>query len=231
VKIYRCKSCGEDFRLEMAEDVEADDLYCPNCGTSQCSLEEIRVDWVVMGGKLGEFGYCARCGEGLEMQLPLPIDMAVALMNEFCWRHRGCPLDMKFEEPAIKTPKDWIESRDVGVSSIAIWTVMTDEKHPRPERGKSYHVRWSNEAPADSQDFGRCYRLLKRFPDWRPRLGEVAQRFPWWKPFVEGWDELTALYERAIADGVPADEQKKLGHEMYERLHQLEEAAKAPAHG
>lgn len=235
MKIYRCKSCGEEFRLEMAEDVEADDLYCPNCGTSESAdtrIEELRVDWVVMGGKLGEVGYCTRCGEGLEMQLPLPVDMAVALMNEFCWRHRGCPPDMKYEEPEIKTPKDWIESRDVGVSSIAIWTVMTGEKHPHLERGKSYQVRWSNEPPRDVADFGRCYRLLNYFPEWRPQMEKMSARFPWWKPHVEHWTELMALYEGTLAaSGLHPLDREKASRALYDRLKQCEQEAKAPVQG
>lgn len=233
MKIYRCQSCGEEFRLEMSEEVDTDDLYCPSCGTDKCSLKEIKVAWVVMGGKIGEIGYCTRCGEGLEFDLPLPVTMAVAMMAQFCWDHRCCPAGMKHQEPPVSTPQEWIASRDVGISSMAIWTVMTGDKHPYIQRGKSYHVRWSNEHPCDSVDFGRCYRLLKLFPDWRPRLGEVSTRFPWWKPFVEHWDELTALYEKTLVpgDGTSMDERAKASRELHARLRQLEEETKATVQG
>jgi hypothetical protein len=49
--------------------------------------------------------------------------------------------------------------------------------------------------PLDVDDFGRCYRLLLLFPEWRPRLGEVAERYPHWRPLVAAWNEITASYE------------------------------------
>lgn len=50
----------------------------------------------------------------------------------------------------------------------------------------------------DPADFGRCYRLLKIMPSWRPRLPEVAALFPKWTGLVSAWDELTALYEEEL---------------------------------
>lgn len=47
--------------------------------------------------------------------------------------------------------------------------------------------------PPDSSDFGRCWRLLAEFPEWRSRIGEMAV-YPEWAPLVPAWDELEALY-------------------------------------
>ena len=52
--------------------------------------------------------------------------------------------------------------------------------------------------PYDSDDFGRCYRLLKAVPEWRGRLSEVAAVLPKWAPLVERWDELEDLYETSL---------------------------------
>jgi hypothetical protein len=52
--------------------------------------------------------------------------------------------------------------------------------------------------PADPSDFGRCYRLLKHFPEWRLRLLEVVARYPEWCALVREWDALTELYEEEI---------------------------------
>lgn len=77
----------------------------------------------------------------------------------------------------------WMRNGDTGVSSETIWHVMTGETV------RSHGIPW------DPSDFGRCYRLLKVMPSWRGRMPEVADRFPEWRPLVDAWDELTALYE------------------------------------
>lgn len=81
------------------------------------------------------------------------------------------------------TPIDWLLSGDTGISSECICGVMTNSK-----------VRDSS-PPSDPSDFGRCYRLLQHFPEWRPRMGEVAAKFPEWTALVREWDALTDLYE------------------------------------
>jgi hypothetical protein len=80
---------------------------------------------------------------------------------------------------------EWVISDDTGLSSKTIWSTLTGQVLPR---------LWAS-VPWDSADFGRCYRLLMRFPEWRARLPEVAAAHSEWKPLVARWDELTALYE------------------------------------
>jgi hypothetical protein len=88
------------------------------------------------------------------------------------------------------TPLEWIISDDTGISSITIWAVMMGIKDiPRAS------------IPHDPDDFGRCYRLLSKFPEWRERLNEVAERFPRWKRLVGDWDTLTELYEEEEPTG------------------------------
>lgn len=83
------------------------------------------------------------------------------------------------------TPIDWLMSGDTGTSSKTICSVMTGSDTPK----------FGPDVPHDADDFGRCYRLLQLFPDWRRRLPEVAAVHPKWGPMVAAWDELTALYE------------------------------------
>lgn len=85
------------------------------------------------------------------------------------------------------TPIEWLLSDDTGISSKTILAVMTLS---RPQG-----TRWWPDVPHDPSDFGRCYRLLQKFPQWRRRLHEVADAYPMWGPMVAAWDELTALYE------------------------------------
>ena len=93
------------------------------------------------------------------------------------------------------TPNEWILSDDTGISSKTIWAVMMEVvRVPQRCRGK-YDI------PHDPSDFGRCYRLLKLFPEWRKNIQKVGEIFPKWRPMVERWDELTALYEEEYRSG------------------------------
>lgn len=78
----------------------------------------------------------------------------------------------------------WILGCDTGLSSKTIFSVMTGKS----DVGHGDH-------PWDCDDFGRCYRLLKLFPEWKSRLGEVSARYPAWTGLVSAWDELTELFE------------------------------------
>ena len=77
---------------------------------------------------------------------------------------------------------EWYRGTDTGISSETIMEVMT-----------GIPVR-SHSPPWDAGDFGRCYRLLDKFPDWKDRLNEVAERFPEWKPLVDNWASLESMY-------------------------------------
>jgi len=78
----------------------------------------------------------------------------------------------------------WRNGYDTGSSSETIWAVMMGV----PMKHNSY--------PLDVSDFGRCYRLLKWMPAWRPRLPEVAVvHGKEWVGLVAAWDEITAAYE------------------------------------
>lgn len=86
----------------------------------------------------------------------------------------------------------WFFGTDTGISSATIFSVLADQKAIRD--GARASAQFRPDVPHDPSDFGRCHRLLERFPAWRQRLAEVAEAYPDWKPFVEHWDELTALY-------------------------------------
>lgn len=49
--------------------------------------------------------------------------------------------------------------------------------------------------PHDSSDFGRCYKLLKIFPDWKKRIKEMGRLGKIWERIASAWDELELLYE------------------------------------
>jgi hypothetical protein len=100
---------------------------------------------------------------------------------------------------------DWFMSDDTGISSRVIWSVMTGVDCKDRLYGGGY--------PNDPSDFGRCRRLLQKFPHWRNRLDEVSDRYPEWKPLVEHWDELNRLYEEEYPTGVAP--------KLYDRMKEL----------
>lgn len=104
------------------------------------------------------------------------------------------------------TPIEWLLSDDTGISSKTILLVMLkcdDVDSFRPD------------VIYDPDDLGRCIRLLKLFPEWRPWLHEVSDRFPIWGPVISEWDDL----ERRYGDLMGSD---TAGYKrLYERIQGL----------
>lgn len=94
-------------------------------------------------------------------------------------------------KPELMPYYDWANGPDSGLSSKTIVQILT---------GAFVLGRWGFYAPADPDDFGRCHRVLKRFPELRSRLSEVAERCEQWVPLVSEWDALTRLYEEELAE-------------------------------
>jgi hypothetical protein len=107
------------------------------------------------------------------------------------------------------TPMQWLMDDDTGTSSKTILSVMTATPYD------------DGDVPYDAGDFGRCYRLLKHFPEWRQRLPEVAAALPIWGPMVAAWDELTAMYEEGERTGW-----KDKRDPMYHRIKELVDAGR-----
>lgn len=107
---------------------------------------------------------------------------------------------------------EWLRGHDTGVSSLTIFSVFS-EKHGAAALASARHA----DAPYDPSDFGRCYRLLKLFPEWRARIGEVAVRYQGWSGLIGAWAELEALY----------DEESKspsgMAPKLYARIQKLRE--------
>ena len=86
------------------------------------------------------------------------------------------------------TQIDWLLSQDTGVSSRTIWAVMMGVETTPQRCITKYDI------PYDPSDFGRCFRLLCLFPEWRKNLHRVAEVFPKWGPIVDHWDEMERLW-------------------------------------
>jgi len=87
-------------------------------------------------------------------------------------------------------PNEWIIGRDTGTSSKTIWAVMVGAV----KRDSNQIHNWEFDVPHDASDFGRCWRLLVLFPEWKARLSEVSEIFIQWLPLVRQWNELEKLY-------------------------------------
>lgn len=84
---------------------------------------------------------------------------------------------------------EWARGEHRGWAADTIFYVLA------ANRGAAASVT-EHEVPTTADSFARCHWLLTRFfPAWRPRLLEVAKKYPEWAPFVREWDRLAALYE------------------------------------
>ena len=151
----------------------------------------IKADWVVAGGAIGEAGHCTRCGQGLTLGSQL-IDVWVAAVKAFTKIHTNCT--PHWTEPIPKTPGEWARGRDVGISAGTIYAAGTHSATPCGVYG----------VPHDPDDFARCYRLLKLFPELCKGLLRTVDLCKQWGPFVASWNELTVLYEREAWDALYA---------------------------
>lgn len=189
-----------------------------------CSVEEPKARTkkkpdahvVILTGRGGSFG-CLHCGAEYKGALPAPVSIVVAASKAFNKDHRRCrlrsegaycPSCLRTGHGAeacplleVATIEQWLCGPDTGISSRAIVGAIV---------GSGY-LRWNGgqidaSTPRDPSDFGRCHRLLKRFPRLRPSLHIVAEKHPEWAPLVREWDLLTSTFERESRAGTNAPE-------------------------
>ncbi len=84
---------------------------------------------------------------------------------------------------------DWLKTGDCGISSKTIYATFTGQWHIL-RRGMDDAA-----PPSDSDDFGRCYRLLKRNPEWRAQIDKVAVQNVGFAALVPIWGDLENLFE------------------------------------
>ncbi|GAB2620251.1 hypothetical protein [Novilysobacter erysipheiresistens] len=74
----------------------------------------------------------------------------------------------------------WLSGRDSGSSSKAILHHMLG-------------MESEGDHPWDPADLGRCLRLLELFPEWKPRITEMARYSRQWASLALRWDELADM--------------------------------------
>ena len=55
--------------------------------------------------------------------------------------------------------------------------------------------------PHDPADLGRCLRLLEAVPEWRSRLGEMAECSTVWARLVARWEEMEVAMRDEVGIG------------------------------
>lgn len=127
---------------------------------------------------------CLNCGEQTDIQMPVSIGIMAAMAKAFDVDHRQCKPSAKGKArvEGFTTAEQWLAGWDTGLSSLTIWHFMHRGIVMRPT------------IPYDVADFGRCYRLLLLFPEWRQRLDKMGETIPMWKPFVAAWPEMERLF-------------------------------------
>lgn len=155
---------------------------------------------------------CLHCGVETALDMPVSIRVMVAMTKDFTDQHARCkPSPQGAQRFQYKTPEEWATSWDTGTSSMTIWKVMM---------GKP--LAQGTATPQDPADFGRCYRLLEAFPQWRARMGEML-RVAGWASLVTAWPTLEALYEKELPTGHAP--------KLYEEMKRLREFAKCGSQG
>lgn len=154
---------------------------------------------------------CRNCGDEQPVAMPISISVYAAMAKAYEREHRACkPSEAGAARYAYGGVREWERSWDTGISSRAIFDTFM-----------GYGLSsFGGGVPRDPADFGRCYRLLKVAPpEWRANLSRVAERYPAWRPLVERWAELEALYEEELPTGKAP--------KLYALMQELVEAGRA----
>lgn len=134
--------------------------------------------------------------------MPSSLSVMAAIGKAFSVEHRHCkPSERGAMRFRYSDALGWAHSWDTGASSMFLYRFMMGLAELAGRRVLE-NDGWHGDIPIphDPSDFGRCYRLLKVAPEWRARMSEMT-RVPAWRPFVERWDELEALYEEESPSG------------------------------
>ena len=79
---------------------------------------------------------------------------------------------------------DWIGLGYYGRSSLTMWCALM---------GSTTIV--CADKPYDNPDFERCIRMVRMGNVTKEDLQKVKERFKWYAPYIDNWDELVALYD------------------------------------
>lgn len=93
---------------------------------------------------------------------------------------------------------DWIGLGKMGRSSRTMWCALMGAADVTDA-----------DKPYDNADFDYCIRMVRMANVTKEDLQKVKERYEWYAPYIDGWDELVSLYD--------ADDNQ----ELFELLQQL----------
>lgn len=117
----------------------------------------------------------------------LAVFVVAQLHDSTLWRQQIAEeIKARPEEGQYGLEREWWNGTDVGKSSAVIFSTLCTNS---PFKQEAKHFG-NGEYPHDPDDFGRCRRLLEKFPEWKPLLPKVAQAYPdsKWPEIIESWD-------------------------------------------
>lgn len=82
---------------------------------------------------------------------------------------------------------EWIGTHHVGVSSKTMWVALMAIPNITPSSSK-------HDVPHDVGDFSRCYDLYRFARLNLDDLRRVEKVFPYWKPIIDVWGNLSSAY-------------------------------------
>lgn len=89
----------------------------------------------------------------------------------------------------------WLVMGEVGVSSRTMVAAMAGIV---PEMAKSPHKGMTYDVPHDPDDLRRCVEMAEYCEVTKEDLEKVTRVFKWWKPFIDAWDELVAMFKEEV---------------------------------
>lgn len=151
---------------------------CPSC--NHCWAMAYMPISADLFGKLTKRATCPMCGETKHIGIAKQNDGRLL---------ENCPPPVPGEISDFNSRLVmWLTSGDTGISSSALASHMSG----------SPAGRWGWGYPHDPDDLGRCLRLLELFPEWKPRIAEMASRDPGWAGLSARWNEIA----QSMADEV-----------------------------
>lgn len=154
---------------------------------------------------------CGRCDLPFAVDMPVgvPVSEAVAAMlavtcpgcGQSAKSGKGIMLgqgrsraeDRSFEwgDTYDERVRAWIDHGESGTSSKGILERMTGRVRPG-----------DCPVPSDTSDLRRCVLLLDRVPEWRGRIGEMANVSPEWRRLSGRWEEVVKSFEDETGPGL-----------------------------
>lgn len=103
-------------------------------------------------------------------------------------QNRTASEDDRFRQVPIDGPLDvraqeWRATGERGLSAQSIFAHMT---------GGDPGDGWQH--PHDAGDLHRCMLLLRRIPEWAPRMPEMAKRSACWSTLIGSWPQIVAAF-------------------------------------